>query len=294
MNIEMFDEVIPYQNLMLCIQIRKREKRRQQKKRWHYHRELEFAYVLEGVLGKQIQDKQYRLEPGEALIVGSSQPHCSWCADGDATTYLILHFDLQPYFDPSLMTYYHFFYEITGPLSQLNETLRQNEELRISLGQHMKSIYDEMEQKTVGYELAIQLQVKQLLLLLLRCGPNEAPKTNKVPPAYNLRPVIDYVERHLQENIEMETVSQMVNMSYHYFSKYFKKMVGMSFVDYVNIQRIKKAERLLLTEKINITQVAEMVGFVNMTHFYDLFKRYNHCSPKEYIRRLLPDASEFT
>lgn len=292
MSVKMSDEVIPYQNLMLCIQIQKREKFKQQKKRWHYHKELEFAYMQKGVLRKQIQDKQYRLEPGDVLIVGSSQPHCSWCADGESAEYLILHFDLRAYFDPALMMHYQYLYEIAGPISRVNETLQQNAELRAALGRIMSDIYEEMERKQKGYELAIHLLVKQLLLLLLRNDPNDAPKGSELPPAYNLRPVIDYVERHLQGNIDMESISQMANMSYHYFSKYFKKTVGLSFVDYVNIQRIKKAERLLLTENMNVTEVAATVGITNMTHFYNLFKRYNHCSPKEYIRRLRTDATE--
>jgi AraC-like DNA-binding protein len=288
----MINEEIPYQNLMLCIQIQKRKLRNLLKKRWHYHRELEVAYILNGVLRKQIQDTTYRLEPGDVHIVGSSQPHCSWCADGDSAEYLLLHFDLQAYFDPSLLMHYPFLYEIADPISRLNDTFQHNEPLQASIGQIMVAISDEMEKKLKGYELAIQLQVKQLLLLLLRNDPHETPKSSELPPAYNLRQVIDYVEQNLHQNIEMEAISQMANMSYHYFSKYFKKTVGLSFIDYVNIQRIKKAERLLLTENINVTEVAEKVGITNMTHFYNLFKRYNRCSPKEYVRRLLPDATE--
>lgn len=79
-------------------------------------------------------------------------------------------------------------------------------------------------------------------------------------------------------------------MSYTYFSKFFQKCVGVSFTDYVNRQRIRKAEQLLITKTDIVTDIAVTVGIENMAHFYELFKRYNGCTPKEYVRKLLWDS----
>lgn len=66
-------------------------------------------------------------------------------------------------------------------------------------------------------------------------------------------------------------------------------MLGISFTDYVNRRKIQKAERLLLTQNMKVTEIAEAVGIENMAHFYELFKRYTGCKPKEYTAKLRPD-----
>ncbi|WP_442951555.1 helix-turn-helix domain-containing protein [Paenibacillus sp. GYB004] len=48
-----------------------------------------------------------------------------------------------------------------------------------------------------------------------------------------------------------------MNLSYSYFSKYFKRVMGLSFIEYVSIRRIKQAERLLLTMDGSIATIAE-------------------------------------
>ena len=129
--------------------------------------------------------------------------------------------------------------------------------------------------------------VKQLMLLILRSNP-EMQALDQNRPSAALRNVIDYVEKHLSEKIDMLEISKMANMSYHHFSKYFKKVMGLSFVEYVNMRRIKRAENLLLSESVNVSEIARKVGMTNMTRFYELFKHYNQCSPKEFVQKFHP------
>ncbi|MFC3770517.1 helix-turn-helix domain-containing protein [Paenibacillus sp. GCM10012303] len=285
----MYDEPIYYQDNMLRIKTLQHMKIREPlQRKWHYHRELEFLYIQEGVLQIRVQERVFTLEPGDVLLIGASQPHVTWSVLSEKVVYLILHFDMHAYSDPSVMLYYRTFYEIDGPLSRYNDWFQTDPQLKSDIGDAITCIHREMESRRRGYEIAIDLHVKRLLLTIVRSEQNDMENWNEPPSAYNLHPVFDYVDKHLSGKIEMETISKMTNMSYHYFSKYFKKIIGVSFVEYVNMQRVRKAERLLLTESVNITEIAEKVGISNMTHFYELFKRYNRCSPKEYIQRLTP------
>lgn len=291
MNLDAFDERFKYMSNLLCIhilQVVKTYTRLSWNPRWHYHKELEFLYMEEGRMEIRLQDDSYLLEPGDVLVIGSMQPHITRKVDEHRLVYLVLHFDLQPYFDPALLLHFRFFSEIDRPLSALNEQIRQKAEMKSELARTILRIRHEMEQKTKGYEIAASLQVKHLLLTLLRYDDNEQAMPFEQANTPSLRAVLDYVEKHLSEKIQMADISSMMNMSYHYFSKYFKKVMGLSFVEYINVQRIKKAERLLLTEETGITEISSQVGIANTAHFYELFKRYNKCTPREYIRRLAP------
>lgn len=293
MNPEIYDEPIPYQNNRLSIKIFRQVRPyfvKPQRVLWHYHKEIELLHIQEGCLEMRTPHRQYRLEPGDVLLLGPSELHSTWGVSTERAVYLTLHFDLQAFFDAPTLMYYRFFSGIDGPLSRMNDWFPAQPELREEIGRIAMEIQREMELRPKGYDLAVAILIKQLLLTLLRSSPEETERTGEPLPADSLRPVIDYVDRNLAKKIEMEPVSRMMNMSYHYFSKYFKKVMGLSFTEYVNRQRIKKAERLLLAGSDTVAAVAEQAGFTNMAHFYELFRRYNRCSPKEYVRKLTSPA----
>ncbi|WP_141639111.1 helix-turn-helix domain-containing protein, partial [Paenibacillus riograndensis] len=70
------------------------------------------------------------------------------------------------------------------------------------------------------------------------------------------------------------------------FCKYFKKIMGRTFIEYVNHKKIVNAELILLTRDISVLETASLVGMPNMANFYKIFYKYNQCSPKEFRRKL--------
>ncbi|WP_248928678.1 AraC family transcriptional regulator [Paenibacillus hamazuiensis] len=281
------NEKIHYQNPLLCIkvfEITSRNGRAEQPKmwNWHYHKEIEFLAINEGFLTVNSKDELVTLAPGDVILLGSSQLHRTKKADPADLHYIVLQFDMAQYFDQSTMPYMSCFSELHYPLSELNYIFRENTAVRQEAFRIISEILEETQSKAKGYEIAISALIKRMLLLLLRNDRKgiiqPAPDTELI----RLQPALDFIEQHLAEKIHIDDVSSMLNLSYHYFIKYFKKVMGMSFVDYVNYKRIKKAERLLLTRDVSIAEVGESVGIPNMAQFYKMFKRCNQCSPKEF------------
>ncbi|MDF2722205.1 MAG: transcriptional regulator, AraC family [Paenibacillus sp.] len=297
---EIIQEPIHYQNPVLCMKVWQfdlsgtydpcdvRPAQQAQPLRWHYHKEVEFVLVRQGVHEIHTPDHSYTLHPGDVVVVGSSQLHRGRAAS-DQTVYVVLHVDLEPYFDPAMMSYYRHFSEVQHPLEELNYIFRENESVKREVGHIILRIHDEIMGKSTGYEIAASMHIKHLLLTLLRGDSRGLLQAHDFIDAGTMKPVVEYVERHLAEKIELEQVSQLAGMSYHYFSKYFKKTMGSSFTDYINRKRIAKAERLLVTSGLNIGEIARTVGVENMAHFYELFKRFNGCTPKQYLSKI--DAS---
>ncbi|UJF34005.1 helix-turn-helix domain-containing protein [Paenibacillus hexagrammi] len=253
---------------------------------WHYHKQVEFLVVRSGHLGIQTKHEFTVLGPGDVIVLGSSQPHRTYKHTADPLCYVVFQVDLLQHFDPSTMPYLHCFSELTQPLEIFNELFRGNEEVRRSAHDLIMDIYRESQSRKLGYELAITASIKRLLLLLMRSGNRDLFDSAEETGLTRLRPALDYVDAHLTDKIAVEDVCALLNLSYHYFIKYFKKIMGMSFVDYVNYKRIRKAERLLLTGDLSIMDVSYEVGISNMAQFYKLFKRHNECSPKEFKQRM--------
>jgi len=147
-----------------------------------------------------------------------------------------------------------------------------------------------MNDGKLGYELAVSSRIKNILLLLLRNDERLQLNYTDNRLLGRVQPAVDYVERNLGEKLSVADASSLLNMSYTHFIKMFKKAVGMSFTDFVVYKRIKKAEQQLLTSDISIAEVADSVGISNLGHFYEMFRRMNGCSPKQFRDRLREPA----
>ncbi|WP_369903544.1 helix-turn-helix domain-containing protein [Bacillus manliponensis] len=253
---------------------------------WHYHEEIEFLAIIEGHLGIQSKDKYVVLGPGDVVILGNSELHRSHKPSVGPLHYVVFQVNLKQHFDRSIIQYLHCFSEQTKSLNELNYIFEQNEAAKHEAHALIIEIFTESQMKMNGYEIAISAAIKRLLLLLVRNDTHDILNYSEQDDFARLKPVLDYIEDHLGEKITVTEACALINLSYHYFIKYFKRIMGISFLDYVNYKRIKQAESLLITSDLSITDVGCEVGIANMSQFYKLFKKENNCSPKEFKQRI--------
>lgn len=286
---DIFQEPILYQHPQLCIKTLDfvcSEEESTEISAWHYHKEIEFVMVMQGLHEIRTVKRNYLLAPGDVAIVGSSQLHYGHKKGSGEMKCFVLHFDLEPYFDPAMMSYYRHFSEIHHPLDELNDLFTEDPEFKAKVAGILYQIRQEMLEKSKGYEIAASMHIKHLLLLLLRADRRGILEPAEWGDADTLKRIIDYVDLNLADRISMEEASRLAGMSYTYFSKFFKKATGDSFVDYVNLRRLRIVERMLITSDQSVAVLAEQAGFVNSSHFYKLFKRQHGCTPNEYRAKL--------
>lgn len=91
-----------------------------------------------------------------------------------------------------------------------------------------------------------------------------------------------YVRENLNRDLSVQAAAKIANMSESYFSHLFKSETGVSFVQYVNQERIRRAETLLRETDGKISEIAFAVGIDNPNYFSILFKKLTGKSPNEY------------
>lgn len=94
--------------------------------------------------------------------------------------------------------------------------------------------------------------------------------------------VMQYVKSHVYENISRADAAGMVFLNEEYFSKLFKAETGMTFKDYVLIEKMKMAGTLLKNTNFSVGVIASKVGFDNFSHFSRTFKKVTDYTPQEY------------
>ncbi|WP_160693332.1 response regulator [Clostridium sp. C2-6-12] len=96
---------------------------------------------------------------------------------------------------------------------------------------------------------------------------------------------IKYIEQNYYLNeLNINNISEKLEVSASYLSKLLKKETGLSFIDYLTNIRIKKAMYILEDPTVKIYDVAELVGYSNQHYFCRAFKKVVGISPTEYKR----------
>lgn len=93
---------------------------------------------------------------------------------------------------------------------------------------------------------------------------------------------IEYINNNLGKDVSLEKVASICNLSPCYFSKVFKKEVGINFISYVNDKKINRAKEILETTDIPITNIAIDLGFEDCGYFIRVFKKLQEVTPKKY------------
>ena len=91
-----------------------------------------------------------------------------------------------------------------------------------------------------------------------------------------------YIEENYQHPISIDEISDVCHFSSSHFMKYFKKVMGTSFTDYLNEYRLSMASRLLLSSSDNILEIAAECGYDNLSYFNRLFKKKYGVTPSAY------------
>lgn len=95
--------------------------------------------------------------------------------------------------------------------------------------------------------------------------------------------ILDYIDENYQRDIALETLAENFNVNPSYLSQMFRKEIRMTFKQYINGLKIKKAQELLLEDQLSIEQIAERIGYSNVNYFYKIFKKSTGKKPREYV-----------
>lgn len=101
---------------------------------------------------------------------------------------------------------------------------------------------------------------------------------------YKVDMAIRYIKKHYKEDLNLAVVANHVSLNYYYFSHIFKKITGMSFMDFLLKTRIDKAKELLKNTEDKVKDIAFKVGFKDPKRFAKNFKKITGITPSQYRR----------
>lgn len=143
----------------------------------------------------------------------------------------------------------------------------------------------EMLQEEKGQRPLHELHLTTLLVQLMIRAARNVPQTPEQRDVFHptLREIIGWISVHFRDPaLKLEQVSERFAISKYYLCRLFKQDTGYTFTHYVNLLRIREAQRLLRETDDKVMTICEQSGFENIHHFCRVFKQVSHMSPLQY------------
>lgn len=258
---------------------------------FHKHEYVEILYVIEGSFTQILLGEEKRFEQGEFVITDQYCEHADYIEAKDAAVlFLQIRADyleqlLKSYDGTDEMQQFLFHALWRQKREQSFLELRKAEEepaQETDIEQLLETLISEDLAREPGYE---QIEQGLMIRLLQRLCQTYIPQLHTDSKESKEKAFLYELECYIRANAAKVTVSAL-EKQFHYHRNYYylilKKYRGKSFQQYVIEVRMKYAKQLLGQTKLPIKQIAQQVGYENVSHFYHLFEKYYGKKPKEF------------
>ncbi|WP_318626629.1 helix-turn-helix domain-containing protein [Paenibacillus polymyxa] len=97
----------------------------------------------------------------------------------------------------------------------------------------------------------------------------------------------NYIFNHIFEQISIKDLADLVHLNPVYLSQLFKKETNKPIGKYIQGEKIKEAQKLLIQTDYSVADICMLLHFNNQSHFSSLFKKFTGVTPNQYRKNTL-------
>ncbi|NEW07441.1 response regulator [Paenibacillus sp. SYP-B3998] len=152
------------------------------------------------------------------------------------------------------------------------------DELRLHLIKYLKVPFQLMSSERIEQFQAVPAEVQRM----------RQASTTQVYEHYasgsdrSIEVAQQYIRTHYHDDLSLEKVASIVYLNPVYFSQLFKQKTGSGFKEYVIHLRLEQAKQLLMNPRMKLADIAERIGYQDMRHFTQVFRKKYSVTPSEY------------
>ncbi len=263
----------------------------------HVHDFIEISYVASGTGIHIIGDNQYDVRKGDLFLINYHIPHEFRSFPAPMAPLMVYNCVFKPDFiDMNLLDYKEFtdvihylsFRSIFALESENIEDIKILGVENYSLEAIYKKMLAEFTDKEEGYIELLRVYLIELLIKIFRSYKNSGTNTTTMMShhAKMMEQSIQYLKLNYSVNTKLTDLAAQSFLSPTYFCKLFKDYAGMTISEYVQRLRIEEACNLLTASEDKVIVIAQKVGYNDIKHFNEVFKRLTGMTPREYKKQV--------
>jgi AraC family L-rhamnose operon transcriptional activator RhaR len=258
----------------------------------HAHDFIEISYVSSGRGIHMIGEREYEVKKGDLFLINYNIPHefRSLPELYDTHPLVINNCVFKPEFIDSTMAESKSFYDIAKHLlfrSLFPSEMETNIDFKLidvdtkDIEEIYKKINKEFNLKEDGYIELLRLYVTELMIIIFRTmrKAQHTPTKDSNGNMAIVEKILDHLKGNYCKALNLQDLSMLVFLSPAYISRLFKDFTGLTLTDYIQTKRIEEACRLLHETDKKIVAIAEEVGYKDLKHFQQVFKKITGTTP---------------
>lgn len=231
----------------------------------HWHLESELIYIEHGKTLISHNHQEYSLDSGDAIFLSSQDIHYIKSEEGSIVEMAL--------FDSAII------HDLLSRYRLKCAKLKSG----YPIGECFDGMRRELEKRPPFFELQCRESIAALMIQIFR-GEELVEKTvgEEGTAISNYKNLLDEIENKYSY-ITFSDAAAFMGLSEPYFSKFFRKISGMTFSQYLNIVKVEHAIEILQDNKsqLSVTEVSAQCGFNTIRHFNRIFKDITGMSPRQ-------------
>lgn len=240
----------------------------------HRHSEIELNFVCEGAITYIHRDQLVTIPAGRFAIFWAAIPH--QLVEGNESTFYYVTLPLETFLA----------WKLPQPFTQAlllgDLVLEDNSESAVYNSLLFQRWYSDLAHEWAFVALMeIEARLWRLAFATGQSRANERPKAVQAAN-HHATQMAKFIVEHHTEPLTVEAIAAAVGLHPNYAMQLFKRVFGLSLLEYVIQYRVAQAQRLLATTDDNVLNIAIQAGFGSSSNFYMAFKKYCGQSPHAY------------
>lgn len=248
----------------------------------HGNSSYEIHYIPHGCGKVHINDRLYEITPNTLYVTGPHVEHEQLPLPSDPMTEYCLYFKLQ---------------KSSGVAPQKAGSIASHfEKNTFWFGQDTQEIYPliqqiffELEHRYTGYMIQVEALLQQSIVKLVRCyeqkrasGPPSLPSS----PGDSKAIIVEESFLYEYETLTLENLSRRLGLSSRQTERFIREYYGKTFLQKKTEAKMSMAKIYLDDGSLNISEIADRLGYSAIQHFSYAFKQYYGISASEYRKGL--------
>lgn len=243
---------------------------------YHYHEFCKLLLLVSGKGNYVVDGQRYRLQPGDAVLIGSRSVHRPELEAGTAYERIIIY--IAPEFLEKASTedcnLTEIFSARRGPILRMKESRRRR------VFTMAAELEEELSTDAYGRKI---LSSSALLRLLVELGRSlrqtDSQKPEPVMPNNpRILEIMRYIEEHLAEDLDIDDLAEIFYISKYHMMRLFHREVGTTIHAYLSQRRLLHA-RELIGKGMRATEACYRSGFRSYSSFTRAYSKYFGTTP---------------